>query len=150
MLAIQGFRIGLCTTRDIYLDGESFQLQVDTADAQGKPVGQSLSAAIVKLIESAGRVTEREMQRKQLTTDAKTGHGSLAFQIDDQGGRPLRRARGGNRPVRQPDRRRSAAARSRERKTRPSCACWPTASATRSARKRASTCIAATGPAPLF
>ena len=73
MLAIQGFRIGLNTTRDIYLDGESFQLQVDTADAQGKPVGQSLSAAIVKLIESGGRITEREMQRKQLTTDAKTG-----------------------------------------------------------------------------
>ena len=53
MLAIQGFRIGLSTTRDTYLDGESFQLQVDTADAQGKPGGQSLSAAIDQADSSA-------------------------------------------------------------------------------------------------
>ena len=98
MLAIQGFRISLNTTRDIYLDGESFQLQVDTADAQGTPGGQSLSAAVVKQIESAGRVTEREMQRKTLTTDAKTGHGSLAFRVDDtQGGRYILRVAGTDR-----------------------------------------------------
>ena len=29
MLAVRGFEIGLSTTRDVYLDGESFQLQVD-------------------------------------------------------------------------------------------------------------------------
>ena len=98
LLAIQGFRIGLSTTRDTYLDGESFQLQVDTADAQGNPGGQSLTAAIVKLIESAGRVTEREMQRKQLTTDTKTGHGSLAFQVDEKdGGRYIVRVAGTDR-----------------------------------------------------
>ena len=98
LLAIQGFRIGLSTTRDIYLDGESFQLQVDTADAQGNPGGQTLSAAIVKQIEAAGRVTEREMQRKQLTTDVKTGHGSLMLQVDDQdGGRYVVRVAGTDR-----------------------------------------------------
>ncbi len=98
MLAIQGFRISLSTTRDIYLDGESFQLQVDTADAQGTPGGQSLSAAVVKRIESAGQVTEREMERKSLTTDAKTGHGSLAFRVNDtQGGRYILRVAGTDR-----------------------------------------------------
>ena len=98
MLAIQGFRISLATTREIYLDGESFQLQVDTTDALGKPIGQPLSAAVVKLIESAGRITERETERKQLATDAKSGHGSAAFQIDDRdGGRYLLRVAGTDR-----------------------------------------------------
>ena len=86
MLAIQGFRISLKTTRDLYLDGETFQLQVDTADAQGKPSGQPLSAAVIKMIRSGGQITERELERKQLTTDAKTGHGSIALRIDDTDG----------------------------------------------------------------
>ena len=38
------------------------------------------------------------MQRKQLTTDTKTGHGSLAFQVDDQdGGRYIVRVAGTDR-----------------------------------------------------
>lgn len=86
MLAIQAFRISVNTTRDVYLDGESFQLEVDTADAQGKPVGQSLSAAVIKLISSGERITEREMERKPLTTDGKTGKGALAFEINDKDG----------------------------------------------------------------
>ncbi len=98
MLAIQGFRIGLNTTRDLYLDGEAFQLQVDTADALGKPSGQPLSAAVIKLIPSGGQITEREIERKQLTTDSKTGHGSLAFRIDDtEGSRYVLRVAGTDR-----------------------------------------------------
>src|SRR5262249_19551042 len=98
LMAIQGFRIALSTTRETYLDGESFQLQVNTADPQGNPGGQALSVAIVKQLLSGNRVTERETQRKQLTTDTKTGHGSLTFQIDDQdGGRYIVRAAGTDR-----------------------------------------------------
>ena len=52
----------------------------------------------MKLIESAGRITERETERKQLATDAKSGHGSAAFQIDDRdGGRYLLRVAGTDR-----------------------------------------------------
>ncbi len=54
MLAIRGFEISLSTPRDVYLDGESFPLQVVTADPLGEPAGQSLSAAVVKLVTSAG------------------------------------------------------------------------------------------------
>jgi tetratricopeptide (TPR) repeat protein len=98
ILAIQGFHISLKTTRTIYLDGESFEVQVDTADAQGKPIGQALSAAIVKLIESGGRITERETARKPVTTDPKTGHAALAFQIGDRdGGRYVVRVAGTDR-----------------------------------------------------
>jgi tetratricopeptide (TPR) repeat protein len=98
MLAIRGFEIGLTTTRDVYLDAESFQLQVVTTDAQGEPTGQSLSATIIKQVETGGRVTEREVERKPVATDAKTGRGSLSLRVDDtQGGRYVIRVSGTDR-----------------------------------------------------
>ncbi len=72
-LAVRGFEIGLSTTRDVYLDGESFALQVVTTDAQGEPIGESLSAALVKRVTVEGRVTERDVTRKTVATDAATG-----------------------------------------------------------------------------
>ena len=87
MLAVRGFEIVPSMARDVYLDGESFQLQVVTTDAQGEPAGESLSAAVVKQVTTNGRITEREIERKQLVTDPKTGRGSLTFRVDDtQGG----------------------------------------------------------------
>ena len=53
MLAVRAFASASHTTRDVYLDGESFPLQVDTTDAQGEPSGQALSAAVVKQVESS-------------------------------------------------------------------------------------------------
>ncbi len=98
LLAIRAFEIRLSTTRDVYLDGESFQVQVDTADAQGKPGGQSLWAALVKQIVNPAGVTEREVERKPITTDTKTGHGSVTFQPDDaEGGRYIVRVAGTDR-----------------------------------------------------
>jgi prepilin-type processing-associated H-X9-DG protein len=98
MLAVRGFQISLKTSRDVYLDGESFQLDVDTSDAQGKPTGESLVASLVKQVVAESGITEREIERKPLATDAKTGHGSLAFRADDtQGGRYLVRVAGTDR-----------------------------------------------------
>jgi len=98
MLAIRGFETGLSTSRDVYLDGESFQLQVVTTDAQGEPVGQTLTAAVVKQVVTHGQVTEREAQRKPLETDSKTGRASPSFRIDDsQGGRYIVRVAGTDR-----------------------------------------------------
>jgi uncharacterized protein YfaS (alpha-2-macroglobulin family)/TolA-binding protein len=94
-LAIRGFNIDLSTTRDVYIDGETFALQVTTTDAQGQPVGQSLRAVVVKQVATGGRVTEREVDRKPLETDHKTGRGALSFRIDDdQGGRYILRVSG--------------------------------------------------------
>src|SRR5579864_8124707 len=85
-LAIRAFRIDLRTSRDVYLDGETFLLQATTLDAQGEPTGQALSVAIVKRVEKAGRVTEREVSRTDLTTDAKTGKASASLKVDDDAG----------------------------------------------------------------
>ena len=97
-LAIRGFDIRLTTNRDVYLDGESFQLQVVATDAQGDPIGQSLTTTVVKQLVSGGRITERDLQRKPVNTDPKTGKGSLTLRIDDtQGGRYILRVAGTDR-----------------------------------------------------
>jgi tetratricopeptide (TPR) repeat protein len=95
MLAIRGFDIGVRTSRDVFLDGESFPVQITATDARGEPVGQPLSVAVIKLVHQAGRVTERETERKSLQTDPKTGQGTTTFRIDDpQGGNYVLRVSG--------------------------------------------------------
>ena len=98
MLAVRGFEIALETTRDVYLDGESFLLRVTTRDAQGEPIGVKLSVSALKQVNQAGRTTEREAWRKDVTTDAKTGQGSVAVKVDDeQGGQYVIRVAGTDR-----------------------------------------------------
>jgi alpha-2-macroglobulin len=98
MLAIRAFRIDLRTSRDVYLDGETFRLDVTTLDAQGEPTGQTLTASVLKQVEQAGRVTEREASKATLTTDAKTGKGSVSLKVeDDEGGRYVVRVSGTDR-----------------------------------------------------
>jgi alpha-2-macroglobulin len=97
-LAVKGFAISLSTARDVYLDGESFVVQVVTSDAQGNPIGESLSATLVKQVNTEGRVTERDVTRKTLTTDPKTGAGSSTFRAEDpQGGQFILRVAGTDR-----------------------------------------------------
>ncbi len=99
MLAIRGFQISLSTTRDVYLDGESFQLQVDTTDAQGKPTGQSLVAALVKQIadtQRRHRARDRSASRSRPIPRPATDRS--AFRADDsQGGRYILRVAGTDR-----------------------------------------------------
>ncbi len=87
-LAVRGFDISLSTTRDVYLDGEPFALQIVTTDAQGQPIGESVSATLVKQVTVEGRVTERDVTRKSTTTDAGTGRASLTIRADDAEGGP--------------------------------------------------------------
>ena len=76
MLAVRGYRIDLSTTRDVFLDGESFALGTTTIDAQGNPTGQSVSVAVLKKVNRNGQVVEKEVSREDVKTDAKTGKGS--------------------------------------------------------------------------
>ncbi|WP_074310399.1 MG2 domain-containing protein [Singulisphaera sp. GP187] len=87
LLVVRAFSIDVKTARDVYLDGESFPLTTTTSDAQGKPTGETLSIAVLKRVTLAGRVTEREVLRKELKTDPATGHGETTLKVDDdQGG----------------------------------------------------------------
>ena len=97
-VAARGFEIDVRTTRDVYLDGESFATEIETTDPLGKPVGESLSASLVKRVNVEGRITEREVARKSVRTDTKTGRGSVTFRADDaQGGSYLVRVAGTDR-----------------------------------------------------
>ena len=116
-------RSALSTTRDVYLDGESFPLQVVTTDAQGKPIGESLSAALVKQVTHATAASPSARSRaRPVTTDPKTGRGSLTFRVDDaQGGHyhpPRRRAPTGSAPRSSPIERSSISGKKDETKLR--------------------------------
>ncbi|MEO6808597.1 MAG: MG2 domain-containing protein, partial [Isosphaeraceae bacterium] len=98
MLAVRAFSIETHASRDVYLDGESFRVEVKTDDAQGEPTGQPLSAKVLKQVEVAGRTTEREVETLEVKTDSKTGKGSITLKIDDaDGGRYIVRLAGTDR-----------------------------------------------------
>ncbi len=98
MLAVRAFSISLRTTRDVYLDGESFLLRASTFDAQGEPTGQALGVSVLKRVTQAGRTAEREVARKEVTTDPKTGQGSVSLKVqDEQGGSFIVRVAGTDR-----------------------------------------------------
>ncbi len=87
-LAIHALQIRLSTTRDTYLDGESFALKVAASDALGKPAGQSLTVAVVKRIVRNGEVSERQVSGQAIVTDAKTGEFAARVKVDDADGGP--------------------------------------------------------------
>ncbi len=85
-VAIRAFGINLSTTRDTYLDGESFAVKAATVDAQGKPTGQALTLAVIKRVNVGGRITERRVSEVQVATDPTTGEGSASIRVDDADG----------------------------------------------------------------
>jgi uncharacterized protein YfaS (alpha-2-macroglobulin family)/TolA-binding protein len=88
-LAIRALQIGLSTTRDTYLDGESFALKLHASDPLGKPVGQGLTLAVIKrIVQKSGEVSERQVSEQTVTTDAKTGEASAQVKVDDPDGGP--------------------------------------------------------------
>ncbi len=96
VLAVRAFSISVSTPRSVYLDGETFTASVITTDAQGEPTGQSLSVALVKQVPKAGgAITEREVTKKAVQTDPKTGKARVSLRAeDDLGGNYLVRVAG--------------------------------------------------------
>jgi outer membrane protein assembly factor BamD (BamD/ComL family) len=97
-LAVRAFSIDLATSRTVFLDGESFPLKVTTIDALGKPTGETISIAVLKQVERAGQVSEREVSRHEARTDPKSGITSIPLKVADaRGGRFILRASGTDR-----------------------------------------------------
>ncbi len=114
-LATLGFSIEPGLARSVYLSGEAFPLRAVTRDATGRPIGQTLSVAVVKQIverpssvdqdggmmppaPAIARVAEREVARLTLATDPKTGEGSVNVKVeDDEGGSYVLRLSGTDR-----------------------------------------------------
>ncbi len=97
-LAVRAIQIRLSTTRDTYLDGESFAVNVAASDPLGKPVAQPITLAVVKRIVSNGEVSEREVSQQALATDASKGEATAKIKVDDpEGGSYVLRAFGKDR-----------------------------------------------------
>ncbi|WZP00456.1 MG2 domain-containing protein [Isosphaeraceae bacterium EP7] len=94
-LAVQGFRLSLETRRTVYLDGESFGLDVIAVDAQGKPAGRAVKVSVLKQVTRGSVVAEREISTASVTTDTASGRGTAPLKIDDiDGGTYVLRASG--------------------------------------------------------
>ena len=86
LLVIRALALDVKTSRDVYLNGETFQVKVRSSDPLGKPLGESLSVALMKILVQKGRTSEREMARKAITTDLKTGEAVVSLRADDEDG----------------------------------------------------------------
>ncbi len=87
-LAIRALQIRLSTTRDTYLDGESFSVEIAASDPLGKPVAQSITLAVVKRIVRNGEISERQVSEQAVVTDAAKGEISARLKVDDADGGP--------------------------------------------------------------
>ncbi|HJS07912.1 MAG TPA: MG2 domain-containing protein, partial [Pirellulales bacterium] len=72
-LAAQGYTLAISTVRNVYVSGESFDVEVKALDAEGKPIAQKLTLKVIEQTNVGGKVGEREIEQHMLATDAKDG-----------------------------------------------------------------------------
>jgi len=73
MLAAQGFSIGVGSVRSVYVAGETFEVTVNTHDAEGKPLGRKLSLKVLERTTLLGKVGERLIEEHALQTAVDDG-----------------------------------------------------------------------------
>ncbi len=91
-LATQGFLLSAKTVRPTYLAGESFEVEVTAADAEGKPIERPLTLSVLHRQEIDGETGEVLIEKHDLKSDDK----GLARQTLtlDEGGRYVLRFEG--------------------------------------------------------
>lgn len=82
-LATQGFTIGVATPRPVYVGGETFEVNVTTTDAEGKPIAESLTLDVVQQTTVEGRVGEKSIAKHPLETVAADGKGRVTLKLDE-------------------------------------------------------------------
>jgi alpha-2-macroglobulin len=94
-LATQGFSIGLSTVRKVFVSGETFEVSLNTRDAEGKPIGEKLALHVLKRTMVEGKVGEVNVEDHEVTTD-KEGKTRLTLRMEG-GGQFILRAEGTDR-----------------------------------------------------
>ncbi|HVX09744.1 MAG TPA: tetratricopeptide repeat protein [Pirellulales bacterium] len=94
-LATQGFSIGLNTVRKVFVAGETFEVSLNTRDAEGKPIGEKLMLHVLKRTVVDGKVGESQAEEHELTTD-KEGKARVTLRLEE-GGQYVLRAEGTDR-----------------------------------------------------
>jgi len=72
-LATQGFGLSLSTVRPVFVAGETFEVTVKAADAEGKPTAQKLTLRVAEQTNVDGKVGEREVEKFEIATNDKEG-----------------------------------------------------------------------------
>ena len=65
-------RCAVSTVRNVYVAGESFDVEVKALDAEGKPIAQKLTLKVLEQTNVGGKVGEREVEQHEATTDKET------------------------------------------------------------------------------
>lgn len=81
-LATHGFTIDVSTVRSVYTAGETFDVDVKTLDAEGKPVGQSLTLDIVQQTTVDGRVGQTSIEKRSIETKAEDGSRRTTLRLE--------------------------------------------------------------------
>ena len=92
-LATRGFAIGVDSTRDVYISGETFEAAFNVTDPAGKPVKTTLKVEVFQQTRIAGKMGEKLVQTHDVETDEKSGEASKTIAIHE-GGMYLLRATG--------------------------------------------------------
>jgi len=69
-LSTQGFSLSAKTVRDVYVTGETFELKVTAADAEGKPIEQPLTVDVLRHTEIDGQQGEVSVEKHEIKTAA--------------------------------------------------------------------------------
>ncbi|MBM4094664.1 MAG: hypothetical protein FJ276_35440, partial [Planctomycetes bacterium] len=90
LLASHGFSLRLETIRPVYVAGETFEVSVVAADAEGKPTGRKLTLKVFQQTNVQGKVGERLVGSHELETDAQQGRARQVLKLDEGGSYVLR------------------------------------------------------------
>ena len=96
VLASRGFTIGVSTVRPVFVAGETFEIKVNTNDAEGKPTPQKLTVKVFEQTNVEGKVGERLVEEHALETAKDDGVGLKTVKLE-KGGRYIVRAEGTDR-----------------------------------------------------
>ncbi len=88
-LSTQGFSLAAESARDVYLAGETFELEVTAADAEGNPIEQSLAVDVLRNTEIDGQAGLVSVQKLETETDEK-GVARITLKIDEGGDHTVR------------------------------------------------------------
>lgn len=82
-LATQGFTVSVATPRPVYVGGETFEVNVTTTDAEGKPIAEKLTLDVVQQTTVEGRVGEKSIDKHPLETSAEDGRGRVTLKLEE-------------------------------------------------------------------
>ncbi|WP_153559037.1 tetratricopeptide repeat protein [Roseimaritima sediminicola] len=84
-LATRGFAIDVQTTRDVYLQGETFETRFHVVDPAGEGVGTDLNVDVIRRSKKSSQQIEETVESHRVTTDPASGEATLTLALPTSG-----------------------------------------------------------------